>query len=49
MRARHQGYLIGQNVRFFRSHRRSIEIDSYEVTIFPTESVKHTQTLPATK
>ncbi len=29
-----------------RSHR-SIGIDSYEVTIFPAESVKHSQTLPA--
>ncbi len=31
-----------------RSHR-SIVIDSYEVTIFPAESVKNTHTLPATR
>lgn len=29
------------------SAQRSIEIDSYEVTIFPAETVKNTQTLPA--
>ena len=28
-------------------HTRSITIDSYEVTIFPAESVNHTHTLPA--
>ena len=29
------------------SAQKSIEIDSYEVTIFPAETVKNTQTLPA--
>ena len=29
------------------STQRAIEIDSYEVTIFPAESVKNTHTLPA--
>ena len=32
---------------FSRKRNRSIEIDSYEVTIFPAEKVKSTQTIPS--